>query len=130
MIPHIVQASYVSGYTLGLQFSDGAEGEVDLGAELHGEVFEPLKEVQAFQAFEVNPELTTVVWANGADFTPEFLRASEGCRLTSHRADVLEPASPACGRRSCRTLLPQGGRLSAREQQVGLWQSSALCAPS
>ena len=76
MVPHIVQARHVIGHTLWLRFSDGAEGEVNLGAELHGEVFEPLNDICAFQAFEVHPELKTVVWANGADFAPEFLRAS------------------------------------------------------
>lgn len=76
MVPHIVQARHVAGHTLWLRFSDGAEGEVDLRAELHGEVFEPLKDIHAFQAFEVHPELKTIVWANGADFAPEFLRAS------------------------------------------------------
>ena len=76
MVPHIVQARHVAGHTLWLRFSDGAEGEVDLEAELHGEVFEPLKDIHTFLAFEVHPELKTVVWANGADFAPEFLRAS------------------------------------------------------
>ena len=75
MVPHVVQARHVAGHTLWLKFSDGAEGEVDLEAELHGEVFEPLKDVRQFQAFQVHPELKTVVWPSGADFAPEFLRA-------------------------------------------------------
>ena len=45
MLPRIEQARHVTGYTLWLRFSDGAEGEVDLSAELYGEVFEPLKTV-------------------------------------------------------------------------------------
>jgi hypothetical protein len=76
MVPHIVEARHVAGHTLWLRFSDGAEGEVSLGAELHGEVFEPLKDVSHFQSFQVHPKLKTVVWPNGADFAPEFLRAS------------------------------------------------------
>jgi hypothetical protein len=39
-------------------------------------VFEPLKEVEYFRKFQVHPELRTIVWPNGADFAPEFLRAS------------------------------------------------------
>ena len=74
MVPHVVQARHVAGYKLWLTFSDGAEGEVDLEAELYGEVFEPLKSVRAFKSFRVHPELKTVVWPNGADFAPEFLR--------------------------------------------------------
>ena len=76
MLPHVVGARYVAGHTLWLRFSDGAEGEVDLSTELYGEVFEPLKDVAYFRCVRVHPELRTTVWPNGADFAPEFLRAS------------------------------------------------------
>ena len=54
-------------------FSDGTEGEVDLSTELYGEVFEPLKHLDMFKTFFVNPEWGTIAWPNGADFAPEFL---------------------------------------------------------
>lgn len=76
MLSHIVEGRYVSGYTVWLRFSDGAEGEVDLAKELHGPVFEPLKNIEVFRQFVVHPELKTLVWPNGADFAPEFLRSS------------------------------------------------------
>ena len=76
MLSHIVECRYVSGHTVWLRFSDGAEGEMDLSSELHGEVFEPLKDVEYFRRLKVDHELRTVVWPNGADFAPEFLRAS------------------------------------------------------
>jgi hypothetical protein len=76
MLSHIVEGRYVSGYTVWLRFSDGAEGEVDLTKELHGPVFEPLKNIEVFRQFVVHPELKTLVWPNGADFAPEFLRSS------------------------------------------------------
>ena len=76
MIPRVIEARYVSGHTLWLRFSDGAEGEVDLSAEIHGEIFEPLNDIAYFRSFEVARELGTVVWPNGADFAPEFLRSS------------------------------------------------------
>jgi hypothetical protein len=38
-------------------------------------VFEPLRDVTAFQAFELHSELHTIVWRNGADFAPEFLHS-------------------------------------------------------
>lgn len=44
--------------------------------ELYGEVFEPLKDFAYFRTFRVHPELRTVVWPNGADFAPEFLRSA------------------------------------------------------
>jgi hypothetical protein len=55
-----------------LRFSDGTEGEVDLRPELYGEVFEPLKNLDVFKTFFVNPEWGTIAWPNGADFAPEF----------------------------------------------------------
>ena len=76
MIPRVTEARYISGRTIWLRFSDGAEGEVDLSAEIHGEVFEPLRDAEYFRKFELSRELGTVVWPNGADFAPEFLRAS------------------------------------------------------
>ena len=44
--------------------------------ELHGPVFEPLKDLDAFKAFILHPELHTLVWPNGADFSPEFLHGN------------------------------------------------------
>ena len=74
MPARIVAAKYVSGYTIRLRFDNGVEGDVNLSDELSGEVFEPLKNVQFFRRFELHPELRTLVWPNGADFAPEFLR--------------------------------------------------------
>ena len=76
MLPHVVEGRYVTGYTVWLRFSDGAAGEVDLTKELHGPIFAPLKNVEVFRLFTVHPELRTLVWPNGADFAPEFLRSS------------------------------------------------------
>ena len=74
MLPRVIEGRHVSAYTVWLRFSDGAEGEVDLSRELHGEVFEPLKDADYFRTFQIHPELRTLVWPNGADFAPEFLR--------------------------------------------------------
>ena len=76
MLPRIVDARYVEGHTIWLRFADGTEGEVDLKNELEGEVFEPLKDKDFFKGFTLHPELRTVVWPNGADCAPEFLRAA------------------------------------------------------
>ena len=69
----VVEARYVSGYTLWLRFRDGTAGEIDLTDELWGEVFEPLKDVELFRQFVVDRECDTIVWPNGADLAPEFL---------------------------------------------------------
>jgi len=37
-------------------------------------VLEPLRDEAYFARVELHPELHTLVWPNGADFAPEFLR--------------------------------------------------------
>jgi len=74
MILHVTEARYVRDYVIWMRFNDGAEGEVDLSGELEGEVFESLRDVKKFKSFKVDPELDTIVWENGADLAPEFLR--------------------------------------------------------
>jgi hypothetical protein len=68
----VIAADYLGGYRVHLRFSDGVEGDVDLGTELWGEVFEPLRDTEYFSRFVVEE---TLVWPNGADFAPEFLHA-------------------------------------------------------
>ncbi|MGA7616855.1 MAG: DUF2442 domain-containing protein [Thermoanaerobaculia bacterium] len=70
----VTDANYVKDYVIHLRFADGSEGDVDLSAELWGEVFEPLKDPALFRSFTV-AEYGTIAWPNGADFAPEFLYA-------------------------------------------------------
>jgi hypothetical protein len=44
MIVHVTEAKYRGGHRVWLRFDDSVEGEVDLGSELDGEVFEPLRD--------------------------------------------------------------------------------------
>jgi Protein of unknown function (DUF2442) len=71
----ITEARYIRDYRVHLKFSDGLEGEVDLGGELTGPVFEPLRDLTSFRRFRLHPEFHTLVWDNDADFAPEFLRS-------------------------------------------------------
>jgi hypothetical protein len=73
MFLHVRQAEYRGDYRIWLRFNDGAEGIVDLSDNLDGEVFEPLKEIERFKCFRVDPDIETIVWDNGADMSPEFL---------------------------------------------------------
>ncbi|MGD0094323.1 MAG: DUF2442 domain-containing protein [Planctomycetota bacterium] len=73
MFLHVREAKYLHDYVVWLRFDDGAEGQIDLLGELWGEMFEPLKDLAAFRAFRVDPDLQTIVWENGADLAPEFL---------------------------------------------------------
>lgn len=73
MVPRLKEANHVSSYTVWIKFADGAEGEIDLRDELVGPAFKPLEDLDYFKKFRVDPELHTLVWPNGADFSPEFL---------------------------------------------------------
>ena len=73
MIIRVTDAKLVRDFTVWLRFNDGAEGEVDLSAELEGPVFEPLQDPETFAQFRLDPDVHTLVWPNGADLAPEFL---------------------------------------------------------
>ena len=73
MFLHVESVEYLSDYKLRLAFNNGVVKEVDLGDELHGEVFEPLQDQGFFRQVNVSPETNTIEWPNGADFAPEFL---------------------------------------------------------
>lgn len=73
MIPRVEEARYLGDFAVHIRFSDGTEGDVDLGDELYGEIFEPLKDQTFFGQVSVHPEFHTLSWPNGADFAPEFL---------------------------------------------------------
>ncbi|MBI3530437.1 MAG: DUF2442 domain-containing protein [Betaproteobacteria bacterium] len=77
----LIHARHMTGYVLRLKFSDGVEGDIDLGPELHGTMFEPLRDMDTFKRFRVDPELHNLVWPNGADFAPEFLH--DNVRVTA-----------------------------------------------
>lgn len=71
MFLHVTGLEYLGEYKLRLRFSNGDEGVVDLADELHGEVFEPLRDPAFFSTAYLTSR--TVEWPNGADFAPEFL---------------------------------------------------------
>ena len=68
MFVHVTKARYTRDYKVWLAFNDGMEGEIDLSSELHGEVFESLRDKAFFQSFAL--EGHTLSWRNGADFAP------------------------------------------------------------
>lgn len=73
MILHTTEVTALPGYRLFLRFNNGAAGEVDLSAELDGEVFEALRDPAMFATASQHPIMRTAAWANGADMAPEFL---------------------------------------------------------
>lgn len=83
-IIHVTSVEPVAEYRLRLCFEDGARGEIDFSTRKWSGVFEPLADPAYFARVELDEELGTIVWPNGADMAPEtlYLRATE-------RADQL-----------------------------------------
>ena len=73
MFIHVNTAEYVDGFKIKLAFNDGKEGIADLTDALVGPVFDCLKNQKEFTRFQVDKELDTIVWPNGADLAPEYL---------------------------------------------------------
>jgi hypothetical protein len=69
----VTRVERLGEYRLRLTFSDGVVGDIDLAAELWGEMFEPLRDPIQFDRVRVDPELGTLMWPNGADLDPEGL---------------------------------------------------------
>ena len=73
-ILHVTKAQYLRGYKIHVEFNDGSGGEIDLAGKLTGSMFEPLVDKTAFANFRVDEELGTILWENGADLAPEYLK--------------------------------------------------------
>ena len=69
----ITSAQALGGTCVRLRFSDGREGQVDLKPLLTGPMFDCLRDPVLFAGFQLDEELGTLVWANGADLAPEAL---------------------------------------------------------
>ena len=72
-IYRIVSAKALGGYRIRVSFDDGSARELDLEPVLHGELYGPLRDPALFAAVEIDPEVHTLVWPNGADFDPAVL---------------------------------------------------------
>lgn len=67
----VIDAKYIEDYKILFTFNDGKTKTIDFKDQLWGEMFEPLKNIEYFRKFKLNP--FTIEWENGADFAPEFL---------------------------------------------------------
>jgi hypothetical protein len=63
----------VGPYTLRVRFDDGQEQVIDFRPVLAGELYGPLQDERLFSQVEIDPEVHTLVWPNGADFDPATL---------------------------------------------------------
>jgi hypothetical protein len=60
-------------YKLRVSFDDGSAREIDLEPILAGEIYGPLRDPSVFASVQIDPEVHTLVWPNGADFDPATL---------------------------------------------------------
>jgi Protein of unknown function (DUF2442) len=72
----IVSVQVIPPHQIHLQFEDGVTGTVDLSRviEFSG-IFAPLQDSKYFATVQVNPEIGTIAWSNGADLDPDVLYA-------------------------------------------------------
>jgi hypothetical protein len=89
----------VAPYTLRVRFDDETERLIDFRPILVGELYGPLRELTVFDQVQLDPEVQTIVWPNGADFDPATLhdwpqhldallaRAREWEVVTDHEED-------------------------------------------
>ena len=67
----------MEGYRLRVAFTDGTERVVDVEPFLRGPMFDRVRNDRIFfETVEVDRELGTIVWPNGADIDPDVLYGS------------------------------------------------------
>jgi hypothetical protein len=72
-IYRVEQFRIVGPYILEVAFDDGSLQTIDFSPILTGELYGPLREVALFNRVNIDPEVRTLVWPNGADFDPATL---------------------------------------------------------
>lgn len=69
----VIEAEYLADYKILITFNNGVRKIVDMEQDLWGRMFEPLKDKNMFKQFRVDKDIHTIVWPNGADFSPDSL---------------------------------------------------------
>src|SRR5882672_10962075 len=64
---------FMESYTLRVEFDDQTEQVINFEPVLAGELYRPLREPVLFNQVQIDPEVHTLVWPNGADFDPATL---------------------------------------------------------
>jgi hypothetical protein len=72
-IYRVVGYEILGPYTLRVVFDDNEEQVIDFQPVLVGELYGPLQDDHLFKQVEIDPEVHTLVWPNGADFDPATL---------------------------------------------------------
>jgi hypothetical protein len=69
----ITDFEIIEPYTLRLTFEDGAKRTINFEPVLYGHYYGPLRDLRLFNQVEIDQEIHTLVWPNGADFDPATL---------------------------------------------------------
>jgi len=69
----VIDFDILSPYTLEVTFDDKTKRTINFLPILAGELFGPLHDLALFNRVQIDPEVHTLVWPNGADFDPATL---------------------------------------------------------
>jgi hypothetical protein len=69
----VVSFTVAAPYTLEVHFDDKTIQLIDFRSILKGELYSPLNDLTLFNQVQIDPEVHTLVWPNGADFDPAIL---------------------------------------------------------
>ena len=72
-IHRVVSFEFLALYTLRVCFDDDTEQVIDFQEVLEGELFGPLRDASLFGQVQIDPEVHTLAWPNGADWDPATL---------------------------------------------------------
>jgi hypothetical protein len=74
MLKDIISVQAIQPHQLHLRFEDGVEGTIDLNQiiEFSG-VFAALRDPDYVATVQIDPEIGTIGWPNGADLDPDVL---------------------------------------------------------
>jgi hypothetical protein len=70
-IHRVTNFEILGPYSLRVSFEDGVSRRIDLEPVLEGDLYGPLRDPVLFNGVQIDPEVGTLVWPNGADFDPE-----------------------------------------------------------
>lgn len=69
----VISVNVSAAYTLKVDFDDQTSQLIDFQPVLKGELYAPLRDLDLFNQVQIDPEVHTLVWPNGADFDPATL---------------------------------------------------------
>ena len=72
-IYHVVSLKILAPYKLRVKFDDNTIKVINFEPVLKGKMYGPLRNLSLFNQVQIDPEVHTLVWPNGADFDPATL---------------------------------------------------------